>query len=107
VRLGSEWRDPPLASPRGKGRDRVRALADHDAYHDPVDLFTTSRRWTNAELEEFDAVGVDVAHAGVYAFRDGVAEVGDPFGVGQRAADLLGLYGVSASSRPATGAGRP
>lgn len=32
---------------------KVRALADRGASRDLIDVFAASRRWTNAELEEF------------------------------------------------------
>ena len=32
---------------------KVRTLADHGAARDLIDVFTASRRCTNAELEEF------------------------------------------------------
>ena len=32
---------------------KVRALADRGAPRDLIDVFAASRRWTNAELEEF------------------------------------------------------
>ncbi|GGO38489.1 hypothetical protein GCM10012286_13580 [Streptomyces lasiicapitis] len=43
----------PVLAEEGVIGIKVRALADRGAPRDLLDVFTASRRWTNAELEEF------------------------------------------------------